>query len=115
MNKEFYKLAETIADWHTQTFAEADENGQVLKLVEEFQEFEDSDKSIEELADCFIVAASLSERYGNALGLFVMKAIVKNAADVDGCLFNAVKAKMEVNRNRVWKLQSTGSYHHVEI
>lgn len=112
MEDIFYNLARGIAKWHTETFADETESGQIAKLVEEFQEFKESDQSIEELADCFIVAASLSERYKNAMGNFVMKAIVKHAEDNTGFLYVAIVDKMKVNRARKWKKQANGSYHH---
>ena len=61
MKREFYELAKKIADWHTVTFKDADKTGQLLKLDEEFDEWGNADpyKELEELADCFIVAASL--------------------------------------------------------
>ena len=114
MNKEFYNLAHVIANWHKQTFPDADKTGQLLKLDEEFEELvnADSDDELKELADCFIVAAALAYRYDAFIGLFTMRAIVKHAADADGFLYDAIVAKMEVNRARQWKKQANGSYHH---
>lgn len=116
MKQEFYDLAKKIADWHTVTFKDADKAGQLLKLDEEFDEWlaetADTEKRITELADCFIVAASLWFRFEAAIGMFTCKAIVKHCADADGELYDAIHKKMTINFNRSWKKQANGSYHH---
>lgn len=114
MNQKFYDLAKKIADWHEQTFPDADKTGQLLKLDEEFDEWGNADpyKELEELADCFIVAAALRYRYNAFIGLFTMRAIVKHMADADGELYDAIQKKMTINFNRSWKKQANGSYHH---
>ena len=114
MKQEFYDLAKKIADWHEQTFPDADKTGQLLKLDEEFDEWGNADpyKELEELADCFIVAAALRYRYNAFIGLFTMRAIVKYMADADGELYDAIQKKMTINFNRSWKKQANGSYHH---
>ena len=118
MNQKFYELAKKIADWHEKTFPDADKTGQLLKLDEEFDEWGNADpyKELEELADCFIVAAALRYRYNAFIGLFTMRAIVRRMEDVEGELYDAIVAKMEVNKERTrrgdWKKQANGSYHH---
>ena len=116
MKQEFYDLAKKIADWHTVTFKDADKAGQLLKLDEEFDEWRaetaDPEKRITELADCFIVASALWFRFGATIGMFTCKAIVKNCADADGELYDAIQKKMTINFNRSWKKQANGSYHH---
>lgn len=118
MKKEFYDLAKKIAAWHEQTFPDEDKTGQLLKLDEEFTEWgnADLDDEMKELADCFIVAAALCYRFDAMVGLFTMKAIVKHCADADGELYDAIAAKMEVNKERtkrgVWKKQPNNPYHH---
>lgn len=100
MRREFYDLAKKIADWHTVTFKDADKAGQLLKLNEWMAETADPEKQITELADCFIVASALWFRFESAIGMFTCKAIVKHCADADGELYDAVVAKMEVNKER---------------
>ena len=116
MKQEFYDLAKKIADWHTVTFKDADKDGQLLKLDEEFDESRaetaDPQKRITELADCFIVASALWFRFEAAIGMFTCKAIVKHCADADGELYDAIQKKMTINFNRSWKKQANGSYHH---
>ena len=116
MKQEFYDLAKKIADWHTVTFKDADKTGQLLKLDEEFEElseacFEDGSE-LAELADCFIVASALWYRYDDFIGMFTCTEIVKRMEDAEGELYDAVVAKMEVNKSRTWKKQANGSYHH---
>ena len=120
MNQKFYDLAKKIADWHTVTFKDADKAGQLLKLDEEFDEWRaetaDPEKQITELADCFIVASALWFRFEAAIGMFTCKAIVKHCADADGELYDAIIAKMEVNKERtrkgLWKKLPDGREHH---
>ena len=111
MNQKFYELAKKIADWHTVTFKDADKVGQLLKLDEEFDEWME-ERKLTELADCFIVASALWFRFEAAIGMFTMLALVKHMEDADGELYDAIVAKMEVNKNRSWKKQANGSYHH---
>ena len=111
MKQEFYDLAKKIADWHTVTFKDADKAGQLLKLDEEFDEWME-ERKLTELADCFIVASALWFRFEAAIGMFTMLALVKHMEDADGELYDAIVAKMEVNKNRSWKKQANGSYHH---
>ena len=120
MNQKFYDLAKKIADWHTVTFKDADKAGQLLKLDEEFDEWRaetsDPEKQITELADCFIVASALWFRFEATIGMFTCKAIVKHCADADGELYDAIIAKMEVNKERtrkgLWKKLPDGREHH---
>lgn len=113
MDEMFYELAEQIADWHEQTFQDATEESQILKLNEEFAEYADGE-FIEELADVFIVAASLSERWGNMMGMFTMKAVVKHAGRDKEVLYLAICRKMGINRQRKWEKLPDGRYKHVE-
>jgi predicted house-cleaning noncanonical NTP pyrophosphatase (MazG superfamily) len=113
MNERFYELAAQIAAWHEQTFPDATEESQILKLNEEFGEYADGE-FIEELADVFIVAASLSERWGNMMGTFTMKAVVKHAGKDADLLMRKICEKMDVNAARVWKKLPDGRYKHVE-
>ena len=120
MRQEFYDLAKKIADWHTVTFKDADKAGRLLKLDEEFDEWReetaDPEKRITELADCFILASALWFRFEAAIGMFTCKAIVKHCANADGELYDAIIAKMEVNKERtrkgLWKKLPDGREHH---
>lgn len=118
MKKEFYDLAKKIAAWHEQTFPDEDKTGQLLKLDEELNEWDNSDpdNDMEELSDCFIVAASLWNRFNTLIGIILMDHIIEYCADADGELYDAIVAKMEVNKERtkrgVWKKQPNNPYHH---
>ncbi len=98
-------LINDILDWHKNTFPEATQNEQEQKLCEEFTEYamaigdyvesKDISKDIknlhkikEELADVIISAVNLL-----------------NYPEI----MRIVKAKMEINRSRVW-----GANHHIE-
>lgn len=111
MDERFYELAAQIAAWHEQTFPDATEESQILKLNEEFGEYADGE-FLEELADVFIVAASLSERWGNMTGTFTMKAVVRHAESDKDALYKAICRKMEINAARVWKKLPDGRYKH---
>lgn len=113
MNEMFVEMAAQIAAWHEKTFPDATEESQLLKLDEEFAEYADGE-FIEELADVFIVAASLSERWGNMLGTFTMKAVVKHCGKDAGMLYNAIQKKIEINAARKWKKLPDGRYKHEE-
>lgn len=108
MDERFYELAAQIAAWHEYTFPDATEESQILKLEEEFGEY------LEELADVFIVAASLSERWGNMMGTFTMKAVVKHAGKDADLLMRKICEKMNVNAARNWVKLPDGRYKHVE-
>ena len=64
-----------------------------------------------ELADCFIVASALAFRFGSVFGFVMLNGIIEKNADE---LYDAIKAKMEINRKRTWNKQQNGSYHHVD-
>ena len=113
MNERFYELAAQIAAWHEYTFPDATEESQILKLNEEFGEYADGE-FIEELADVFIVAASLSERWGNMMGTFTMKAVVKHARRDKDALYQEIRRKMEINCLRKWTKLPDGRHKHVE-
>ena len=94
-------LINDILDWHKNTFPEATQNEQEQKLCEEFTEYakaigdyikskdvKNLHKIKEELADVIISAVNLL-----------------NYPEI----MRIVKAKMEINRNRVW-----ADNHHVE-
>ena len=113
MNEKFYDLAAQIAAWHEYTFPDATEESQILKLNEEFVEYADGE-FIEELADVFIVAASLSERWGNMMGTFTRKAVVKHCGKDADLLMRKICEKMEVNCARKWVKLPDGRYKHTE-
>ena len=116
--EEFYELAKKIADWHTVTFKDADKAGQLLKLDEEFDEWlaetADHEKQLEEIADCFIVASALWFRFEAAIGMFICKTIMIQFGNDE--LYDAIIAKMEVNKERtrkgLWKKLPDGREHH---
>lgn len=107
----------TIAQWHAETFPDATLEGQIIKYTEEAKEFVDSNyQDIMELADLFIVACGIA-RFDLHQGLFYLSDIYDwynadiNLSPED--LQQAVDKKMEINRKRVWKKTTEGTFHHV--
>ena len=117
---KFLNKAAEIALWNKETFTDATESGQVLKLSEEFDELRDAIENADfltsEKADCFIVAAALKERFNNALGRFVLDYLIEEMTDQSEAIaadyFKAIENKMEINRARVWNKMTDGRYKH---
>lgn len=118
----FVELAGEIAEWHKQTFPDASEDGQVLKLSEEFTELFEAEKEDDEAAhwketaDIVIVSGVLFVRYKNELGRFIFDRImdILYMSTSMPIVLNAVKTKMEINRRRKWVKLPDGRYKHVE-
>lgn len=121
---KFLNKAAEIARWNKETFPDATDSGQVLKLSEEFEEMQDAieagDFSMSEKADCFIVAAALRERFNNALGRFVLDYLIEEMTDESEAIaveyFDAIEKKMEINKRRAdekrWKKMPDGRFKH---
>ena len=121
---KFLNKASEIARWNKETFQDATDSGQVLKLSEEFEEMQDAieagDFSMWEKADCFIVAAALRDRFNNALGRFVLEYIIEEMTDQSESIaaeyFDAIEKKMEINKRRAaekrWKKMPDGRFKH---
>lgn len=120
--EKFIELACEIAEWHEQTFPDATEDGQVLKISEEFTEFQEAkietdkrEETLKELVDVLIVAAVLEFRYNNAMGKFIFNVITEALDLYDSIvILNAIQTKMEINRRRKWVKLPDGRYKHVE-
>lgn len=121
---KFLNKASEIAKWNHETFPDATVSGQVLKLSEEFEEFkeaiENGTLSEMEKADCFIVAASLKERFDNELGFFVLYCLIDEMTDGGeqraSEYMKAIENKMEINKRRTaenrWKKLPDGRFKH---
>lgn len=117
---KFLNKAAEITRWNKETFLDATESGQVLKLSEEFEELRDAienaDFLTEEKADCFIVAAALKERFDNELGRFVLYYLIDEMTDQSEAIaaeyFEAIEKKMEINRARIWNKMPDGRFKH---
>ena len=120
--EKFIELACEIAEWHEKTFPDATEDGQILKLSEEFNEwreagqgFDTREEMYKELADIIIVAGVLEFRYDNAMGKFIFNDIIEGLYMNDSIIvLNAVQTKMEINRRRKWVKLPDGRYKHIE-
>ena len=102
----------SIAEWSEQVFPTLTENAQNIKLFEEVLEYfkaKTLEEKIKELADIYIVASILKERFGSDLGFFVFRSLFTN--EMVG-VYKAVDEKMKINRARVWEWNGK-TYHHV--
>lgn len=103
----------TIAMWSEQAFPTLDKEAQLEKLIEETKEYikaKKDDEKIKELADIYIVAAILKERFGCQLGWNMFQGIFTIEMTA---VYNAVDEKMKTNRSRKWKWNGK-TYHHIE-
>lgn len=103
----------TIAEWSEKTFPTLTKDAQLEKLIEETSEYmkaETKEERIKELADIYIVASILKERFDCKLGWDMFQGIF--TIDMVG-VYKAVDKKMEINRNRIWKWNGK-TYHHEE-
>lgn len=109
----------SIIKWHTETFPEANLNGQIEKFLDEKVEFATASTKelrIEELADCFIVACGISRFnpvYGSRFLGQVFDLFTEDQSFTIASLQDAIDAKMKVNRKRKWS-KGKGNYQHVE-
>lgn len=104
----------TINEWSKQVFTTLEEESQKKKLIEELIEYlkaQTDEERIKELADIYIVASILRERFNSDLGFSAFRGIF--TADMTA-VYQAVDAKMKINRSRVWEFKN-GVYHHKEV
>lgn len=120
-NEDFWDLETQIYDWHIKTFPDATLESQLLKLNEEFKEYIESpsrEECIKELADIYIVNQALSrwnceigEVLFNSLWLYYNE-VKSNKAITPLEMYEAIANKMKINKQRVWKKNKDGVYHH---
>ena len=106
----------TIAEWHKSTFPDATWESQLLKLDEELEEVIEAqlarefEQSYNELADVYIVACSLKERFNSTIGSYFVGLIEENPApDMQA----RIDKKMNENLKRKWGFKN-GVYRHVD-
>lgn len=108
----------TIAKWHEETFPDATLEDQLLKFEEEYDEWKEA-QNLLELADMFIVACGVARFDGReAMHCFwrIEKCLHQTKRmSLDHLIRDCVIKKMKINRNRVWKKQDNGTYHHTNI
>ena len=103
----------TISDWSEQGFPVLEKQSQQSKLVEEVCEFinaKSDEEQIKELADIYIVASILRERFNDNIGFRFFQGLFK--ADMKA-VYPAIDAKMKINRSRIWEFKN-GVYHHIK-
>lgn len=104
----------TISEWSEQTFPTLTKESQLNKLIEETLEYikaKTDDERIKELADIYIVASILKERFDCKLGWGIFQGIF--TFDM-AAVYPAVDEKMKINRSRIWEFKN-GVYHHKEV
>lgn len=119
---EFLALKAEIKTWHAETFPGTNFSGQLLKLEEELEEFnqaETREESLKELADVFIVCAGLSRWNSHIAQIILIECILKNQFGFSGEeIIQAIKDKMEINHKRteagVWKQLPDGRVKHTK-
>jgi len=89
-------LFNSIGEWSKNAFPDADSIKHIIKLKNEAQEVIEAPYDIKEYADCII--ALLAAAYKADISFFE--------------LVEAVKNKLEVNKNRKWTKLSDGTYQH---
>lgn len=105
-------ICSDIAQWHLSTFPETQLADQLLKLDEECREAIETDfNDILELADVFIVSATLWKRFNAPIGMAFIQ--LMTGRENFHLLIKAVEDKMKINRNRVWK-KVNNIYRHQE-
>lgn len=112
----------SIIEWHEQTFPDATLEGQWEKFRDEELEYEEADNkdvfskaALMELADLFIVACGIA-RFDLLEGLDAFEEVlhwINNCSCFEvPYVMEAVKEKMQINRNRKWTI-SKGNYQHI--
>lgn len=104
----------TISEWSEQAFSTLEEESQNKKLIEELIEYlkaKTDEEKIKELADIYIVASILRERFNSDLGFCAFRGIF--TTDMIA-VYQAVDEKMRINRSRIWEFKN-GVYHHKEV
>ncbi len=92
-------LQNDVVRWANQTFPSRTRESIVKKLQEECKELLRPDITGEELA-------------GEMADVFILIFDLAHWDRVD--VMNAVHAKMEVNRHRMWEVSSNGTYQHIK-
>lgn len=103
----------TISEWSAQVFPVLEKQSQQSKLVEEVFEYinaKTDEEKIKELADIYIVASILRERFCDNIGFRFFQGFF--TTDMIA-VYSAIDEKMKINRSRVWKFKN-GVYHHVK-
>ena len=112
----------SIIEWHEQTFPDATLEGQIEKFEDEEREYEEADakdvfgkETLMELADLVIVACGIA-RFDLLSGIGAFETALHR---IDKCscfdiydVVEAVKEKMEINRQRKWSV-GKGNYQHI--
>lgn len=116
---EWRKVTKEIVEWNKKTFPKNSNGLQILKLYCEVRELNEAllsdneDNIIEECADVTIAYLGL-KRFGckNKNEARLLDLIKEIAAQLRFDLLEAVKRKMEINKERVFEEKEDGTHQH---
>ena len=111
--RKFKENAITIRDWSFKALPAATGEMQILKLEEELKEVrraENTDRWLGEMADVYVVACILWERFHRQIGKMTLSWL--EMLPEYGKIRDEVDEKMKVNRLRQWHINENGVYHH---
>jgi hypothetical protein len=115
--KKLYETLTEVKSWHKRTFKDCTLAGQLAKLEEELKEYDnapDWSHSLAEMADVLIVLGGL-DRWKSKIGEYMLQGFLSQANTRTIELWNVtVKAKLDINKRRIWKKKADGSYHHIK-
>lgn len=103
----------SISEWSEQVFPVLEKYSQQNKLVEEVLEYinaKTDEEKVKELADIYIVASILRERFRENIGFKFFQAFYTNDM---ATVYSVIDEKMKINRSRVWEYKN-GVYHHIK-
>lgn len=112
-NNEMIENMKSISDWSSEVFPTLTKEAQLEKLIEEVVEFAKAgtdEERMKELADIYIVASILKNRFNCGLGWTAFQGLYRTKL-VD--VYHKVDEKMKINRKRKWEWNGK-TYHHVE-
>lgn len=111
--KKYKENVHSISKWSEETFPVLTSDMQQKKLKEELNEearAKNTDRWLEEMADVYIVASILWDRFYNPLGRLALEWVEMHPEYKE--IREAVDAKMVINRDRKWHINKNGVYHH---
>ncbi len=110
---KYQETRQSITQWSVETFPDLTSDMQEKKLKEEVREEEkakNTDRWLSEMADVYIVASILWERFYNPLGRLALDWVEMHPEYKE--IRKAVDEKMVINRARKWHINKNGVYHH---
>lgn len=103
---------EEIARWHAQTFPQATQASQLIKLEEELEERQNAgsqENRLRETADIIIVCTALNLRWNSRIAGMIADTFC-TSAEICEKISAFVDAKMQENTHRRWEIIPDGRY-----